>query len=149
MSRGKFVTFEKRQMVNHLHERGFNGAFIGRQLNLSKSVVSRIINAWKRGDIVTKRKIQRKPKLTAQEVYKVLKYFLDHPFDTYKQCVVRLRLAVTENTIRSVLKGDGIHNRVACEKPFLTLLNQVKRLRFAIKYQHWTECHRMAASEFS
>lgn len=140
MSRSKHVTYEQKQIINCLYERGFSGAFIARQLNLSRSVISKIVNAWKRGDILKekKQKTPRKSKLTAQQIYKVLKYFVDHPFHTYKQCVSRLNLPVTTVTIKNVLKEDGIRNRVACEKPFLTLLNQIKRLRFALKYQHWT-----------
>ncbi len=140
MGRSKDVTYEQKQMINYLHERRFSGAFIGRQLNLSKQVISKIITAWRRGEIfkVDNRKMRRRAKLTAQQCYKILKYFLDHPFHTYNQCIVRLNLCVSENTVRNVLKEDGVRNCVACEKPFLTLLNQLKRLRFALKYRYWT-----------
>lgn len=138
MSRSKHVTYEEKQVVNHLHERGFSGAFIGRQLKLSRQVISKIIISWKKGEIQKKNEKPRKGKLTAQQIYKVLKYFVDHPFHTYKQCIVKLNLSVTKNTVRKVLNENGIRNRVACEKPFLTLLNQLKRLRFALKYQHYT-----------
>lgn len=37
-----------------------------------------------------------------------------------------------------VLTKNGIRNYVACSKSFLSMQNQIKRLKFAIKHQHWT-----------
>lgn len=114
--------------------------FIASQLHISKSVVSQTVNAWKRGEIVTVKR-QRKPKktkLTAQQMYKILMYFVKNPFHTYKECIKSLNLSVSLNTVKKVLKGDGIYNRVACPKPFISLLNQIKRLKFALKYCNLT-----------
>lgn len=138
MSRSKNVTNEQKQMVNYLHVRGFSNIFITTQLKLSKSVILKIVNAWRKGDIVKCKKRHRKRKLTAQQMYKVLKYFVNNPFQTYKECIKKLNLPVSRNTVKKVLEEDGIRNRVACEKPFLTLLNQIKRLKFALKYKHLT-----------
>lgn len=86
---------------------------------------------------VEKRK-KRRLKLTAQQIYYVLNYFLKNPFHTYDQCIKKLKLDVSKRTIANILNRDGIYNRVACPKPFLSLQNQIKRLKFALGYQHWT-----------
>lgn len=67
-----------------------------------------------------------------------MKYFEDHPLDTYKQCKQQLGLLVCCETIANVLTRNGIKNYIACSKAFLSMQNRIKRLRFAIKYQDWT-----------
>lgn len=140
MSRSKRVSSEIKQMIIHLHARGFKGVFIASQLNISKSVVSQTVNAWKRGEIdtVKRQRKAKKSKLTAQQMYKILMYFVKNPFHTYKECIKCLNLSVTLNTVKKVLMEDGIYNRVACSKPFISLLNQIKRLKFALKYRKLT-----------
>lgn len=139
MGRSKDVTIQQKLSAIHLHSRGFSGSFISRQLNISRSTISTLINAWKKGKFVTmKQRQKRRMKLTLQQIYNVLKYFLNNPFHTYSQCIKKLKLTVSENTIANILKGDGIRNRVACPKPFLSLQNQIKRLKFALTYQNWT-----------
>ncbi len=36
------------------------------------------------------------------------------------------------------MKKDGVGCYVACRKQFLSIQNQIKRLKFALKYQDWT-----------
>lgn len=139
MGRSLHVTNEQRQLANQLHARGFSCSFIARELKLSRSVISKSVNAWIRGELImVKERRKRSLKLTAQQIYQVLNYFVNNPFHTYRQCVKKLNLPVSERTIGNILKGDGIRNRVACQKQFLSLLNQIKRLKFALRYQHWT-----------
>lgn len=57
----------------------------------------------------------------------------------HKESICHLRrLFVNPTTVAKVLKKNGIRNYVACSKQFLSLQNQIKRLKFAIKHQHWT-----------
>lgn len=140
MVRAKRVTIQQKLSAIRLHTRGLNCSFIARQLRLSRVTISRLVNSWKRGEFVTKK--ERKKgiyKLTAQQIYNILKYFLKNPFHTYRQCITNLKLSVCQNTIANILKGDGIRNRVAYPKPFLSLQNQIKRLKFALTYQNWTK----------
>lgn len=135
----KQVTIQQKLSAIHLHTRGFNCSFIARQLKLCRVTISKLVNSWKRGKLVTKKERKKGScKVTAQQIYNILKYFLKNPFHTYRQCITNLKLTVCQSTIANILKGDGIRNRVACPKPFLSLQNQIKRLKFALTYQNWT-----------
>ncbi len=136
----KHMTIGEKQLAIQLHIRGFKKCFIAKQLNRSVCTIYNLIEDWKNTKLLSpKKRRQCRLKLTAQQVFKSLRYFLDHPFATYKQCIQFLKLSVDENTVRRALMRDGVRNYVACKKPFLSLQNQIKRLRFALKYQHWTK----------
>lgn len=108
-------------------------------MNCSRWLVSTVINQWRNGKLVTCRKKRKcRRRLSAQKVHQILSYFLDHPFRTYKDCIRDLNLSVCCETIGKTLSKDGIKNYVACSKLFLSIQNQIKRLRFALKYQAWT-----------
>ncbi|GES94169.1 IS630 family transposase [Rhizophagus clarus] len=48
------------------------------------------------------------------------------------------KIEVNANTIRRVLKRNGLHSRVKQKKPLLSKKHRKIRLTFAKKYQHWT-----------
>lgn len=108
-------------------------------MNYHRKTVSSLVNNWKRGTFVTgRKKTVRQCKLTAQKVYKILSYFTAKPFNTYKDCIRDLQLLVSPMTIARAMSKNGIKTYVGCSKQFLSMQNQIKRLKFAIKYQHWT-----------
>lgn len=133
------LTISDKQRIIQLHVRGFKNSFIATQMKCHKNTVSTVICQWKKGKFVTsKGKRKSRYSLTAQKAYRVLKYFIDNPFNTYKQCIQDLKLVVCCKTVAKVLTRNGIRNYIACSKPFLSMQNQIKRLRFAIKYKDWT-----------
>lgn len=86
-----------------------------------------------------KQRRQRRRKLSAQQITNVLKYFIDNPFDTYSQCIKKLQLPVHEATIERLLVDNKFGNFVACNKNFISMQNQIQRLKFALKYRQWTD----------
>lgn len=133
------MTIKENQLVVQVHIRGFKNSFIARQLNRTRQTILFLINEWKKGRFVSIKKPRQIPsKLTVQQVFKVRNYFINNPFDTYMQCIKTLKLPVHRNTIGELLSKNGIRYYVACSKQFLPMQNQIKRLKFAIKYQHWT-----------
>lgn len=133
------LTVVEKQKIVQLHVRGFKNSFISKQMKCHRNTISSIIGQWRRGEFVTAKKLRKgRYSLTAQKTYQVLKYFVDHPFNTYKQCIQDLKLLVSCKTIAKVLTRNGIKNYIACTKPFLSMQNRIKRLRFAIKYIDWT-----------
>jgi transposase len=133
------LTLDEKQEIVNLHFRGFTNASISKQVKCNRNTVSILVNRWKRGKFVNIKPLRRvRYHLTAQQVYKILNYFIEHPFHTYKQCIRELKLSVCCKTIGKTLSKNGLKNYVACWKPFLSMKNQIKRLRFAIKYQNWT-----------
>lgn len=134
------MTLGEKQSVIQLHLRGFKNVFIANQLHRHRNQISILINDWRNGKFPNIRKARKvlKSKLSAQQVYKVLKYFIDNPFNSYKRCIQELKLSVHKMTIMRVLSRNGVRNYVACSKQFLSMQNQIKRLKFAIKYRNWT-----------
>jgi hypothetical protein len=49
------------------------------------------------------------------------------------------RFHVHRNTIRTYIRKLGFRNRIARQKPYLTIAHKVKRLAFAKEHRHWTE----------
>ncbi len=133
------MTINEKQQAIQLHYEGLKNSFIARKFKRSSNTIRTLIKNWKNGKMLKlKQRRQRRLKLTAQQVFNVLHYFLSHPFHTYKQCIKYLKLPVAETTIGNVLVRNGVRNYVACARQFLSLQNQIKRLKFAIKYQNWT-----------
>lgn len=136
----KQMTLHEKQLAIQFHVRGFQNTFIAKQLDRHKNQIGLLIKGWKNGKFpdIRKKRTVREYKLSAQQVYKVLDYFIKNPFSTYMKCIRKLKLPVHPSTVSNVLKKNGIRNYVACWKQFLSMQNQIKRLKFAIKYQHWT-----------
>lgn len=135
----KPLTANRKELVIQYHIKGFSNAFIAKQLNHSRTTISNLVNNWKKGRLIApKKRREKKRKLTAQQAYNVLNYFVKNPFNTYDQCIKCLKLPVKIDTVGTVLKKNGIGSYVACHKQFLSIQNQIKRLKFALKYQDWT-----------
>lgn len=130
-----------KQQIIQLHVRGFRFNNIARQMNYNRNTISKVVNDWRKGKLEPPKRVKRgryKKGLTAQKTYQVLDYFINHPFNTYKNCVTDLKLLVCPKTVARALTKNGLKNFIACSKPFLTMKNQLKRLKFAIKYKDWT-----------
>lgn len=135
----KHLSIVEKQLVIHLHVRGFKNRFIAKQLYRTERTIFSLIKKWKNGSFSSaKERRTRRTKLTAQQTFKVLRYFIDHPFHTYSQCAKFLKLNITRQTVGNVLSRNSVGNYVAQRRQFLSMQNQIKRLRFALKYQDWT-----------
>lgn len=136
---GRCLSVDDKQQIIQLYIKSIKLTVISDQMNCSLSTVSGVIKLWKEGKLVGGRKIRKcRRRLSAQKVYQILNYFIDHPFHTYKDCIRYLKLYVCRQTIGNTLSKNGIKNYVACSKLFLSIKNQIKRLRFALKYRDWT-----------
>ncbi len=100
--------------------------------------ISTVITNWSRGRIVGRKRSEKRYKLSAQKKFQVFDYFIKNPFNTSMQCIKDLKLSVCRSTIERVLNGNGIKSYGACQKPFISIKNQLKRLQFAIKFRGWT-----------
>lgn len=136
---GRHLSVDDKQQIIQLHLRSFKITAISERMNCHRSTVSTVINLWRKGKFVASRKIRKcRRRLSAQNVHQILNYFIDNPFHTYMDCIQNLKLSVCRETIGRTLSKNGIKNYVACSKLFLSIKNRIKRLRFAMKYQHWT-----------
>lgn len=136
---------EEKQLIVKLHKRGFKNKFIAEHVGRHVNTIYGLIKKFEKGILFSTKPIHSRRgtsyirKLTAQQILNVLKYFVKNPFHTYRQCIQKLHLPVTKMTISNVLKRNKWGNFVACEKNFISLQNQIKRLKFALKYRHWRD----------
>lgn len=134
------LTIAEKERAIQLHIKGRKCSSITEELNRSRRTIFDVISKWKKGIFPTPRPSKtHKRKLSAQQVLNVLKYFINNPFHTYGQCIKTLKLPVHVNTIGNILKENKFGNFVACQKHFISLQNQLKRLKFALQYRHWTD----------
>lgn len=133
------LSIETKRAIVKLHVRGFQKKFIANYVKCNRNTVTKCIEKWKEGTLFTTSKKKVNFKLSAQQAYKVLNYFIQNPFSTYNECIKKLKLSVSRMTIQRLLTKKGVRNYVAVAKHFISMQNQIKRLQFAIKYQHWTD----------
>lgn len=134
-----FLSYEEKQLILQLHERGFKKKIIAEQMGRHTNTIYQVIKKSDKGTLYAPKPLKtRKCKLTAQQTLNVLKYYVKSPFHTYRQCIRKLHLPVTEMTIAKILKRNKWGNWTTCSKQFISLQNQIKRLKFALKYRHWT-----------
>lgn len=135
------ATFHKYDRMIELYSRGFSYSLIADQLMCCKHTIIRAIRKWKAGKHLVPKAVQkqeRKSKLTSQQTFNVLKYFIQNPFHSNKECINELKLPVCNQTITNILSRNKFATFVACKKNFISMQNQIKRLRFALKYRYWT-----------
>lgn len=133
------LTSDEKQLAILLHTKGYKISHIAKQLNRYRGTISLVVNKWKKGIFHSrKERKQKRSKLSAQQVLNVLKYFIKNPFDTYNQCIKKLKLPVQSNVIAGILTKNKFGNFVASAKQFISLQNQILRLKFALTYRHWT-----------
>lgn len=133
------LTTDEKQLAIMLHTRGYKCRYIAKQLNRDTKTIYLIINKWKKGMFhVSKVQMQRRSKLSAQQILNVLKYFIKNPFHTYNECINKLKLPVHRTTVAKILNKNKFGTFIACTKQFISLQNQIKRLKFALTYRHWT-----------
>jgi biotin operon repressor len=105
---------------------------VARELGCHRTTIYRQINKlWPESgeEVVLKEKNTRKKKnsYTVQEEEKVLSFFDNYPFASYKDCRLLEKLRFTIPTIRNLLMRNGVKTYVSKSKPFLNLGHQVKR----------------------
>ncbi|KAG4077872.1 hypothetical protein HA402_013806 [Bradysia odoriphaga] len=129
------MTIDQKQLAIVFHLRGYKKSRIAKQIGFPRKIISSMINAWKKEK---RRRQRRRPKLSAQQVLNVHNYFIKNPFGTYHRCIQSLELPVKKGAVRRVLTKRGLRYYTDSQEYFLEMQNRIKRLRFALKYQHWT-----------
>lgn len=136
------LTNEEKQLIIKMHQRGFKKTYIAKEMGHHTNTIYNMIKKFEKGVLYTPKKTNtvrpKRTKLSAQQTLNVLKYYVQNPFHTYRQCIRKLQLRVHETTIARTLKRNKWGNFTASSKHFISLQNQIKRLQFALKYRNWT-----------
>ena len=94
------------------------------------------------GSVKDKKRIGRPSILTKRNERTIIRRIMSNDcttaVDVKRSLKVNEKIEVSANTIRRVLKRNGLRSRVKQKKPLLSKKHRKSRLTFAKKYQHWT-----------
>lgn len=138
MSRRVYSKDIKLQVVA-LKERGTAQKDISNQLNIDKSVVSRILSRYEsRGFVDNRPKTGRPRKTTPREDRKIVRKLKKEPLLSAKRVKNDLNLDVSTRTVqRRCVENKLLSFRVA-KKPFISKKNRLDRLEFANNHLDWS-----------
>lgn len=135
----KETTIVQRGNVVLLHQRGESSRKIAEILKIPKSTVSDIIKKFKtQGNLENKEGRGRKPVLSIRDQNLVMVAVKKDPFISASKLAKNVEDAsgkkVCSKTIINFLKKRKFYSRVPSKKPFISKINQQKRLTYAKKY---------------
>lgn len=135
---------EKRQMVIYLREKGKSVREIMSTLQMTKPTVYRILQQYKDENSIDSMKPPGRPsKLSERDERFIVRCVAENPKVSAPKITTALckmsEKKISSQTIRRVLKKTGYNSRTAVRKPFISKVNQKKRLDFALKYVDYPE----------
>src|SRR5271156_3811091 len=90
------------------------------------------------GSAETPQRPGRPTKLTERDVRSLINYTKKTRRASLQEITNNCPIKVTPRTIRKILNGQGIYNRIARKKPFLSSRHKTDRLEFAKEYKDWS-----------
>lgn len=133
------TSLDKRQLVIFHHEAGKSVKEITSTLQMSRATVYRIITRFQKEDRIDFIKPSGRPaKLSATDQRFIVRSVAKNPKISAPKIATQLCASsgttISAQTVRRVLKNKGYNSRTARSKPFISSVNQKKRLEFALKY---------------
>ena len=129
---------QKAQVVA-LHRSGRKVSALASEFNVSRYTIHRTIkNFADRGSYNRKKGSGRPQKLQESDLRHLRRVTLNERRATLDQITEISGLNVSRNTIRRRLHGMGIFSRVTKKKPFVSSLQQARRLAFARQHSRWS-----------
>lgn len=137
---GKNTSFDQRQLVIFHFAKGKTNREISELLNIPKSTVGDIIRRYKNEDRIDSVPQNGRPKILSQndERYIMKKVKIDPRISAPKlktDLESNLGICVSSETVRRVIRKNGLNGRIARKKPFISEVNKKKRIEFAKKYK--------------
>lgn len=133
------TSLETRQLVIFNYSKGMSGDKIASTLNLSRSTVYDIISRFnKENRIESIRQPGRPEKLSLTDKRYIIRSIKKNPKLSAPALTAELNARndekVCAETVRTVIKSHGYNSRTVRSKPFISKINQQKRLQFAKYY---------------
>ena len=143
MGRGKTISNEVRKQIVKLYSEGKTQIEISKSFSLNKSIISRIIKAYKKkGDADAIRNPGRPQQTSNYFDKKIVKVVRENPFLSSSKISAVLKqygeVPVSTRTIRRRLLNAGFMSRRPAKKPLLSKKNIKARLVFAKSHITWT-----------
>ena len=136
--RQRTLTNTERSHIVRMREKGVKCKDIADVLQMPRSTISTVLTKYRlTGCMHTESAGHAPQKLTARALRDLgclVRY-------DRQQTLAMLadRFHVHRNTIRNYIRKLGFRNRIARQKPYLTLAHTAKRLAFAREHRHWSE----------
>ena len=143
MTKSKEIDIQLRdRVIENWKERGKSKLSLGKiakKLNLPKSTVQYIVTKYRKsGRLENEPRSGRPPALTLREKRRIMQEVRADPFvsapELKKNLIQKSNKTVSTKTITRTLKSNGIVARRPRKIPFISKVNQRKRLEFARKY---------------
>lgn len=133
------TSIETRKLVIKLHCNGKSLREIGAIVGRTHSTIQKIIyNYGNTGTLKNKCGRGRKKILKDKDERYILRQIHQNPRQSVPELTVevatRIQKPLSTETVRRVLRSNGLNGRVARKKPFISKVNQKKRLEFAKEY---------------
>lgn len=130
-----------RELVIKLHKEGKPLREIGSIINRSHAAVKKIIDKYaKFGKLENQPKTGRPKRLNGTEIRSIVRCVRQNPTESAVKIAETMSESsnnkISASTIRRALHENGIHGRVPRKKPYISHVNQKKRLIFAKKYKN-------------
>ena len=137
------VSLEKRIRIHTLLEEGHSTRSIALRESVARSTVFYIQKLKNEtGSFVNRPKSGRPRILNKRDERKIIRLISTHECSTAVDIQKNIRIYdninVSTDTIRRVLRRNGLHARIRRKKPYLKKEHQKRQLAFARKYQNWT-----------
>ncbi len=146
----KTVSFDKRQLVVFHHAQGKSYSDISKLVNISRNTVKNIVRGFDReGRLDYNYKNAGSPqKLNEREKRLIVRKVKQNPQLSAPKLTVEIanecHKCVNLETVRCVLRKEGLNRRVAHKKPYVNERNRRRRLEFALEHylkneNFWTD----------
>lgn len=137
---GKQTSTDTREIVIKFHNEGKSLREIGSIINRSHAAVKKIIDKYKNfGKVENLHKVGRPKRLNETEIRSIVRTVKQNPAESAVKIAEAIsessRKTVSASTIRRALHANGLHGRVPRKKPYISKVNQKRRLDYAKKYK--------------
>ena len=133
------TTAEKKDAAVHLLSQGLSIRKVAMQTGISSAAVGRIARDMPKRRC---RKAGRPPLLSANDKRKITRDITSGSYNTAVQAAEGLArnagVIVSANTVRHVLKENGLHSAQKIKKPMLSVHHHITRMEFAVRHKDWT-----------
>jgi transposase len=137
--KGSEVKTPEKKIILNLHKENKSYADISAIVKRPRSTIQSIIQKFKKtGSLRNSPRCGRPRKLSARDERKILQIIKAKPSTSASSIAIELRnyhnKVVHAKTVSRCLRRAGFYNRMARRKPFISKVNQKKRLDFAQEY---------------
>lgn len=139
MARNVYCVEFRMRILNDYLKNGLTVTELAKKYSINKSVVSRLIKKYEsQGTIETIHAGGRPEKTTEKDDHLIKWCIQKDPTISANQILKKLKLPVSESTIKRRAVGFGLFSRRPARKPFLSEKNRKARLLFARSHIDWT-----------